>query len=30
MKPAAMKAPACGPAQNNCTVPRLLINTKGG
>lgn len=30
MRPAAMKAPACKPAQNNCIVPGLLSNMKGG
>lgn len=25
-----MKAPSCGPAQNNNAVPGLLINMKGG
>lgn len=30
MRPAAMKAPVCRPTLNNCIVPGLLINTKGG
>lgn len=30
MRLAAMKAPVCGPALNNCIVPGLLINMKGG